>query len=280
MSYGKHQSFYLKKHWITKGILSIIEDSGIFLNNEGYKRLGIGKNMQQSLRYWLEASNISEYDKENKEHTLTYFGNKIYDYDLSCSNPITLLIIQYFIVNKLEGNGPFSHSFAYLFNEFENYYLSKDQLKKELFTYSNNSVAENTINKDVDCLIQTYTNKTMKHPEDKNVSLLSALDLIIRDDEYYYKKALDINKFTSLGILFLISFENHQNKMPLQLDNITSKIGRAFNLRRSNIIDALDVCSNLGFNVQIIRTNNLDIVTIGESYDNLLDTIYLRSEEL
>ena len=260
MSFGRHQSFYLKKHWINKGIkaLSMNNDS-IFISKEGFKYLGIGKNMQQSLRYWLEATNIAKHNSINKNHSLTHFGELIKKYDSACSSPFSLTLVHYFLVNSRENNQPFSHTFNWFFLINADSYITKEKMKEMLKGYSP-VTAENTINKDIDCLFQTYTNYEKKHPEDKNISLLADLYLLKKDKHIYYKTTLELNNETIPAVYYAL-YANRK-EFSLTVENITKYIGSIFNFNRTQVIDVIEKLIEKNYPISLTRTNNLDTVII------------------
>lgn len=277
MSYGRHQSFYLKNHWINKGIKALImsPEGDVFIDKDGFKELGIGKNMQQALRYWLEAVNVITLSDDKKRHELTFFGELINKYDPSCILYFTKLLIHFYLVSSLEnGNDPFSHSFYWFFRVNKDSYISKDKIKEGLNIYSKHLVSPNTLNRDTDCLIQTYTNKEKKHPEDKNVALLADLNLLLKDKQVLVKSP--VRKDFQGSYAFYFSLVTLKEEIELSVNSITESIGSIFNLNRTEVIETIEFLSNLGVPITITRTNNLDTVKIDEKvfHKDLLQNIY------
>ncbi len=265
MSYGRHQSFYLKKHWITKGLNSfnIFGENTIF-EKDSFVLLGLGKNMHQSLRYWMEATNILQL--ENKKHRLTTFGELVNEFDIGCSMNITKNLLHYFLINDLE-HVEVSHTFNWFFNEYNETYFTKEKLLNDLILWNSNITSSNTLSRDIDCLLSLYTRLEISHPEDKNVSLLADLNLITVERDSYMKSniskgKLDLNTvFYSLLILL-------EKNVPLSLVNILNNdcsIGKAFNLNRTDIIDYIELLIANKYPVELTRTNNLDTVKLNAS---------------
>lgn len=66
MGFSQHQSFYIRYKWITKALKSIELDEGKFFNdNNNYLKLGIGKNMFTSMKYWVFATKLAEKSTNN-----------------------------------------------------------------------------------------------------------------------------------------------------------------------------------------------------------------------
>lgn len=266
MSYGRHQSFYLKDHWINKGIkaLKLNTEKTLFIDKDGFKDLGIGKNMQQALRYWLEATNIIELSEDKKTHNLTFFGSLIDDNDPACNLNFTKLLVHFYLISQTDKNGdPFSHSFHWFYIINKDNYISKEKIKEGINSYSQHNVSLNTINRDTDCLIQTYTNKEKNHPEDKNVALLADLDLLLKDKNFLVRSP--IKKDLQGAYAFYYALVLKSTELDLNIDSITNNIGAIFNLNRTEVIEIIDTLINENFPIEITRTNNLDTVSLKEN---------------
>jgi len=283
MSYGKHQSFYLKSHWITKGLKAFsVFDNTIIYDKNAYLLLGIGKNMHQSLRYWLESCNVVKL--EEKSHALTEFGSLILDYDIGCNLNLTINLLHYFLVNQIYEYSQKSDSFYWFFNIYNENIFTKEKLLNDLILWNKNSTSSRTLNRDVDCLLSLYTKNIKEHPEDKNVSLLSNLGLIYKDNENYIKASIHEENL-SLEAIYFILLIMKKNNISLSLSNIIShesSPGRAFNLSRLEVIDIIEKMIYKGYLIEITRTNNLDTVYISENiseYDFLLKAYQEQSND-
>lgn len=53
-SFSGHESFYCKSLWLKKGY-DFLTEGRSFLDEDAVVRLGVGKNMVTSIRYWLKA---------------------------------------------------------------------------------------------------------------------------------------------------------------------------------------------------------------------------------
>lgn len=262
MSYGRHQSFYLKKHWITKGLNSFnLFGNRTIFEKDSFVLLGLGKNMHQSLRYWMEATNVLELD--NKSHRLSGFGNLVNEYDIGCDLDLTKNLLHYFLINENK-HVELSHTFNWVFNIYKEMYFTKDKLLSDLILWNSNATSSNTLSRDIDCLLSLYTRNQVDHPEDKNVSLLANMKLIRQEGDSYVKSPIKDEKL-SLDTLFYILLILQEMNIPLSLVNIlnhSNSVGNAFNLNRTELIDYLEKLISMKYPVEITRTNNLDTVKI------------------
>ena len=277
MAYAKHQSFYLKQNWVNKGIKATQKSTMSLLGVDNYYELGIGKNMFLSLRYWLEATNIIKPTSEG--HELTLFGKYISSNDLSCKKPFTVNLMQYFLsCDKPENGVEKSHTFYWFFNIFEERILKKQTLVEELLRWDTltyrRSTSQNTIGRDIDCLLQTYTKSEKTHPEDKNISVLAQLGLVQKSGELLVRTTIRRNMIDLDAIYFIVLKIIEQNEggntepeKYIDLDTLASADSspcKIFGLTRIEFTDIIEEMSNRGYSVEIVRTNNLDTVHISD----------------
>ncbi|MGN1107040.1 MAG: DUF4007 family protein, partial [Huintestinicola sp.] len=77
MKFRGHETFFIRKGWLYKGMNNIVREPGVFQGAAGNPMdvLGIGANMVKALRYWLLASKLtSEPRAGRKNQTLTDLG--------------------------------------------------------------------------------------------------------------------------------------------------------------------------------------------------------------
>lgn len=59
-----HETFFIRKGWLTKGMKYVRQNPDVFTAKEPDRKpmdvLGIGSNMVLSLRYWLLATGLTE----------------------------------------------------------------------------------------------------------------------------------------------------------------------------------------------------------------------------
>ena len=75
--FSGHESFSLRYPWLKKGYDEIRKDSGAFAADDAIVRLGVGKNMVQSIRYWCLATRMMVSNGSSHGHVLapTDLGN-------------------------------------------------------------------------------------------------------------------------------------------------------------------------------------------------------------
>ncbi|MBO8161878.1 MAG: DUF4007 family protein [Thermosipho sp. (in: Bacteria)] len=72
---GRHETFTPRYGWLKKGFDAVIENSNIFREREAIEKLGVGKNMVNSIRFWCLAFKLIKVD--DKEIVPTKLGQRL-----------------------------------------------------------------------------------------------------------------------------------------------------------------------------------------------------------
>lgn len=266
MKFRGHETFYIRRNWIPKGIVNIIKDPGTFMGSHEnpMDTLGIGANMVKSLRYWLQAVGISyEINTGKKVQNLTDFGKVISENDLYLEEEGTLWLLHY----KLVSNKSFATTWYYFFNEFSLNEFTKEELESNLKLYGLKNeieISDRVVEDDISCLLNTYYLKEKKqNPEDNMKCPFDELNLIkiINKKEKIYKKNITdsnaINPFIALAVIA----EQSQGKKELKLSALQeiNNIGKVFSLDMTGILSILRKLEKLEY-LKVIRTAGLDII--------------------
>ena len=266
MKFRGHETFYIRRNWIPKGIVNIIKDPSTFMGSHEnpMDTLGIGANMVKSLRYWLQAVGISyEINTGKKVQNLTDFGKVISENDLYLEEEGTLWLLHY----KLVSNKSFATTWYYFFNEFSLNEFTKEELESNLKLYGLKNeieISDRVVEDDISCLLNTYYLKEKKqNPEDNMKCPFDELNLIkiINKKEKIYKKNITdsnaINPFIALAVIA----EQSQEKKELKLSALQeiNNIGKVFSLDMTGILSILRKLEKLEY-LKVIRTAGLDII--------------------
>lgn len=279
MAYAKHQSFYIRNKWISKGLKAIVEfkdGERFFFDEDAPEKIGMGKNMVESLRYWLGATGLIEDGKEGnkKIHKLTELGWFIYKNDRLLMKNDTISILHYNLVRNIDDQ---STVFNWYFNIFEESVINKDNLLTSFITWVSKNekkkISPNSLKRDIDCLIQFYTKLPNEYdPEDVIYSPFSKIKLmeeIPSEDGYSIikKTSPDINDIGLTALYYtLLCYAKDNNVNLINVEEIVNEQnlwGKVFNLSRIKIIEALNqLTTHKYYPIQFVRTNNLDNIKI------------------
>ncbi len=100
-SFARHETFHLRYGWLKKGYDGLLKDNRIFLRDDATVRLGVGKNMVRSMRFWGLATKMYRADKKAQIVEPTALGRAVLDdkdgLDPYMENPGTLWILHWLI---------------------------------------------------------------------------------------------------------------------------------------------------------------------------------------
>lgn len=274
MAYARHQSFYLRDKWFSKGMKAIDKDDEFFYNKESFETIGLGKNMLESLRFWLLAFKVVEEVDGKKAHQFTKLGEVLFNYDRLLQHNDTLSILHYNLVRNWDDE---CTVFNWFYSVYTETVTSKQELLKTFITWVDKNepkqISENSLKRDIDCIIQFYTKEADEEdPEDTMFSPFSKLGLLDLQSsgvghDLVRKRSPEITKIGLTALYYvLLDYCRINNLEMVSVDEIIEDEflwGKVFNLTRNNIIEALDALTHLDlYPIQYVRTNNIDYIKV------------------
>lgn len=270
MGYNQHQSFYLRDRWLGKAIRSIETNPSFFFEKDAFEKIGLGKNMVQSLRHWIKAIGIVDEDRIKKVHTLTPLGKLIKKYDITLKYVATAAILHYEITKQDEP----STAWYWFFNELKDTQISREDLLVTFQSWVQSRetrvVSENSLKRDVDTLIRMYTaGEDNEDPEEVTLSPLANLQVMTEKNGIVYKEEAIIPKQDEIFLMYvLLDYSQRKEQYVLNIDDLlqeTGLFGNIYNWSRANILRMLnDWTYEEEFKIVFTRTNNLDVIRLPE----------------
>lgn len=186
-AFARHETFHPRYGWLTKGYRRAA-DPAIFRADDATTRLGVGKNMVRAIRYWCIATKVLE-ERPDPDHPRqlnvhrTAFGDRLLGddgWDPFLEDPASLWLLHW----KLLAPPCVAPGWWSVFNtprliEFNDGTLL-GELRAMCDTNGWTSIVDNSLIKDVRCLLRMYTSATKGRdlPEDSIDSPFAELDLI------------------------------------------------------------------------------------------------------
>lgn len=280
MKFRAHETFSIRKGWLSKGLKHIQADPTVFVSKEQNPMdvLGIGANMVKSLRYWMPAVGLSESPKNKGAQKLTPFGKIVLDCDPYIEELGTLWLLHYHLVK----NKDIATSWHYFFNYFQLSEFSKDDFSTAVGNYAklNGGIEPplRSLEDDFNCIINTYmprykTNPDKDEPESNMDCPLSELGLIDFQNKSarIYKKAIPAAHTIDPLIAVAVIVDNAAGKIEIPLSDIQNKagnLGKVFNLDTITLLTVLNAAERAGY-VKVVRTAGLDLLHILTKNDYL-----------
>ncbi|GAK59232.1 hypothetical protein U27_06209 [Candidatus Vecturithrix granuli] len=177
LTFSGHEKFHCRQFWLKKGY-DFVQQKGRFSDENAVVALGVGKNMVNSIRYWLKAFDLVDQQEQPNALAREIFGANGKDPYLEHIGTIWLL--HYYLV----AYGPAS-IYGLFFNQFrkERIEFTKAQFLhflKRTCEAQNLAISENSLSNDIDILIKNYLRpkRSTQNIEDDFSGLLIDLDLL------------------------------------------------------------------------------------------------------
>lgn len=306
MYFAKHETFHIRDGWLYKGLRAIQENPNIFLSDDAPEQLGLGNNMVRALRFWLQATGLSneEWSNRTKEQFPTKFGELVLDCDPYLELDGTLWLVHYHLVSSRE----LATSWYWFFNHYAPVDFTRAEFVERLSQWIsvqdedeiNRKISERSLQKDFDCLVRTYLpSRRDRSPEDQLECPLSTLELIASSKDYdevmgkhvYRYRLLPADSKTISPLIFLYILLDRQRKARADADQVNlnvalreaKNVGRVFNIGMRAFEELLTKLEN-GYpewRIHLTRTGGLDQLTLpSENADTVLETYYEEQQWL
>lgn len=275
MKFRAHDTFFIRKGWLAKGLRNVKNSPDVFISREENPMdvLGIGSNMVKALRYWLQAVGLTQEPTSGKRtQNFTKLGNLIYKYDPYFEERGTLWILQY----RLASNSDLATAWYFFFNEFSMKEFTKNNFVIALKNYvemqnDSTEIATRSLEDDFNCIIGTYLPRNKI--DDKKISTennivcpFSELGLIevLNKRQKIFRKNIPSANSLNAWIIFAVIADNSKGRNEITLNELLrspKNIGRVFNLDSISMLDVLYQIERLNL-IKINRTAGLDVVSI------------------
>lgn len=280
-----NESFNFREGWLRKGMRCVGENENLFSQDDVMERLGVGSKMVKSIRFWLQATHLTEERYTNSGRSRSQFitedfGNIIAKYDPYFDDLFTLFLVHYHIVS----NESLCIAWNIFFNEYDGQDFSKENMinacKESLNKKMDEgcSYSESSLIDDCSSIIKMYINDQIgdqvskngtvdTHPEESLDCPLVELGLLqksVKTKGAFVKTMPARGALDKLAVLYVITSNLSKEKNSVSIDDLLkapNNIGRVFNLSRVAINEYLDQLRIAGY-LALNRTAGLDMVYV------------------
>lgn len=280
MKFRGHETFAIRKGWLTKGMRNVDVFPDVFVSREvnPMDSLGIGSNMVKSLRYWLQATGLTIEPKSGRRNQqFTELGNIIYHNDRYFEEVGTLWLVHYALATNVEE----ATSWYIFFNEFDLLEFTEEDFSKRVKKYLsiNNPEydipSERAISDDFKCIINTYyskkyssVNSDKENPEDNMECPLAELGLVeffeAKKHERVFRKRLPKSENIPELIVLAVILKKYGDMKEIRISSLQNdicSIGKVFCLDTLSLHNILYKLDSLGY-IKVVRTAGLDVIRI------------------
>lgn len=291
-TFARHETFHIRTGWLRKGLNAINKNNHIFLETiEAMEELGLGKNMINSLRYWLVATELTEetYSGNYKIQKPKELAKIIMEYDEYFEDPATYWLIHFNLVRNKE----MATTWFWFFNYFNYMEFDKETFIERLVSFIKRTGEEppaiSSLENDFNVLTNMYTYKVnddsyflKKKDYDPEKELLKSpfveLRLLMETNDNNLKinrPNLDNLPIKIFYYCFLKTLEKDQTSINVEeILNKENSVGKVFKLNPNLLYQFLERLQELKF-IRLDKHAGLNSVTIlKEDKKNILKEYY------
>jgi hypothetical protein len=223
VSFGRNETFNLRYSWLNKGLKEFKENTNIFVSDAAPLVLGVGKNMVNSIKYWLGAYQIIDFSTDTAVQT--DFGELIDKYDPYLENPATLWLLHW----KLCTNPDNATFYYWFFNYFKKTKFTKIELINELVEWLDDKgckkISSSTIDRDTLLLLKTFSNSSeeTKNFEESLENPFYALNLLSKNTDGSYSTIYEPRESINIQVLGMCLIEIFESTEVNDLLNQSAK---------------------------------------------------------
>lgn len=155
-SFGRHETFSIRYGWLTKGYQAWSKDPEIFQSEGATVKLGVGRNMVSSIRYWLIAASLLEVGVGSLESSPVANILLSEDGDLYMEDEATIWLIHWLLAS----NAHDATVFFWFFNRFHKANFTAKELLDNYYAFVAENYKQNpsekTLKNDIAVLLRSY----------------------------------------------------------------------------------------------------------------------------
>jgi Protein of unknown function (DUF4007) len=160
LTFSGHETFVLRSNWLKKAYDLLQERPDLFFLEDAFVRLGVGKNMAQSIRFWGRTCNVFERLESGAGHRASWLGEALFDdthgWDPFLVTPTSRWLLHWQIVSRPEA----AFTWYYTFNLLRRGEFTASQLAQQIVQtvaqLGGKLPSPATIGRDIDCMLRCY----------------------------------------------------------------------------------------------------------------------------
>lgn len=287
--FARHETFHPRFGWLKKGFALAKKDSDIFLREDAPVRLGVGKNMVHSIRYWCHAFKVledaPESTKSSRSGIPTDFGKKLLDddgWDPFLENPASLWLLHWNLIKPTCD----AAAWYFIFNVFRQVEFSVDDLLVGLRDYRDSlgsRIVDASLKKDLTCILRMYVEQAanMGPIEDSIDCPFTELGIIHTDGDsksYTFRIGAKSNLPAEVVVAACLEYVSwvSQGAKTIAISRLLYDVGSpgmAFKLSESAICDAIEQVARSWNSIALSDSAGLIQFSLSEQPEKLANEI-------
>lgn len=202
-AFGRHETFQLRYSWLPKGFQEFKKDEKVFESDESTVRLGVGKNMVASIKYWMKATQLLSESNELTEMA-TYLLDEKVGVDPYLEDEATIWLLHWLLCT----NSKQATTWFWFFNKYISSDFDVSSMQKSLVRFIDEELeikqpSSTTLKNDCSVLTRMYSSidgSGKVQLEDWLDSPMSLLGLISKLESKNYSSDLSARPELPLGV--------------------------------------------------------------------------------
>jgi hypothetical protein len=158
ISFSGHETFVLRSNWLKKAYDLLQQDDALFSREDAFVRLGVGKNMALSIRYWGLACGV--FARHEGGFRATPLGVLLFD-DADGRDPFLVTPTSRWLLHwQIAARPAAAFSWYYTFNMLRRGDFSAAQIAQQICQLvaqiGGKVPSPATIGRDIDCMLRCY----------------------------------------------------------------------------------------------------------------------------
>lgn len=206
-SFGRNETFNLKYSWLNKGLKEFNQNNSIFSESNAPLVLGVGKNMVNSIKYWLGAYQIIDFSATKP--FVSDFGKSLNQYDPYLEDLSSLWLLHW----KLCTNPDVATIYYWFFNHFKKTRFTKVELLNDLEQWLDDQGCKKasaaTLDRDAQVLLKTFSVSVEKPKNIEEIieNPFNALNLLAKNNDGTYSAVFENRQDLNYKVLGLCIIE-------------------------------------------------------------------------
>lgn len=235
-------------------------DGNSFIDADAVAKLGVGKNMVASIRFWLKAFGLTRADEP--QPIASYIFDSATGVDPYSEDITTLWLLHFLIVSS-----EVASLYKLLFVDFQR--EKKEFTKVELQSFikrkcsaqeQKNVYNDNTVKKDIGVLLKNYVMPSdLKTIEDFSAILINLGMIVFRGNDTYSFKINSIEEITTEVVLFALIRMKGTDRT-VSFDTL-QKVSLIFGISTTSLIEIIRHLENM-FPGTLVFTDNSGIKNV------------------
>lgn len=160
LTFSGHETFILRSNWLKKAYDLLRSDPELFYHDDAFVRLGVGKNMAQSIRHWGRVCQVFERDGQLSAHKATWLGDALFDDEAGWDPFLVTAASRWLLHYQIASRPEAAFTWYFCFNLLRRGEFTATQLAQQICDLvgelDGKVPSQATIGRDIDCLLRCY----------------------------------------------------------------------------------------------------------------------------